>query len=391
MFRKVSMKDKKSCPVCMTYEFDDLLIRNSIPVHQNWPASTREDAINTPKGELHLVNCRNCGFISNIEFDIEKLAYGKGYENAQNYSAYFEKYLLGLADYLIKEKNVRNSTILEIGCGNGFFLKQLVSDPQNNNFGIGFDPSYDGPKDLERMHIVNDYFNGQHIDYSIDVVISRHVIQHISQPVLFLKKIHDLLQVNPKATIFIETPNIEWSIKNRTIWDYTFEQCSYFSKDTLSLALNNAGFEVLKIQEVFGGLYLWAEATPLSDKMIQKKSTDRKLQSNNFARELEEELNHWKKRIDELSKKGNVCFWGAGAKGATLANIIDPECTKINCVIDVNPKKWNKYITGTGHLIISPEMLKDRKIDFAIVMNPNYISEIKSFVENNGLNINLIM
>ena len=44
-----------------------------------------------------------------------------------------------LVNDLIKKSNIRDSRILEIGCGDGYFLKQLVQDNSWNNTGIGYE------------------------------------------------------------------------------------------------------------------------------------------------------------------------------------------------------------------------------------------------------------
>jgi hypothetical protein len=72
-----------------------------------------------------------------------------------------------------------------------------------------------------------------------------------------------------------------------------------------------------------------------------------------------------------------IYIWGAGAKGVTLCNIIDAKREKIKCLIDINPQKQGKYISGSGHKIESPDVLnKDIEKKIVFVMNKNYFLEI---------------
>jgi len=96
------------------------------------------------RGELALAVCPACGFVFNSEFDVSKLAYGADYDNTQSHSPYFGKYLTELAEHLVQERNVRNSRIVEVGCGTGAFLRLLVENSTFGNTGVGFDPSYIG-------------------------------------------------------------------------------------------------------------------------------------------------------------------------------------------------------------------------------------------------------
>jgi hypothetical protein len=67
---------------------------------------------------------------------------------------------------------------------------------------------------------------------------------------------------SPHARVFIETPNLEWILDGQVIWDLCYEHCSLFSPGALARALTEAGFAVERIDHVFGGQYLFAEARP---------------------------------------------------------------------------------------------------------------------------------
>jgi hypothetical protein len=56
-------------------------------------------------------------------------------------------------------------------------------------------------------------------------------------------------------------------------------------------------------------------------------------------------------------------------------------------VIDINPKKQHQYIGGTGHYIIKPEELVVHDIKNIVVMNINYIDEIKAVTDPLGINL----
>jgi hypothetical protein len=133
------------CPVCESGRLTPFLQRSQVPAHQNLVVTSQDAARSVTRGELYLVACEDCGFVFNRRFDLSRLAYGEDYDNTQSCSAYFDAYLDGLVKDLIECQGVRNSTIVEVGCGKGQFLRKLVSFPGANNKGFGFDPSYVGP------------------------------------------------------------------------------------------------------------------------------------------------------------------------------------------------------------------------------------------------------
>jgi len=114
--------------------------------------------------------------------------------------------------------------------------------------------------------------------------------------------------------------------------------------------------------------------------LLQKKFAE-------FEREL---LNNWLNKIQKLHSRGKICIWGAGAKGVTFANMIDPNRKLIDCLIDLNPNKQGKFIPGTGHPIVNYKDIKPRKIETAILMNPNYFKENIELLKESKISLDLI-
>ena len=87
------------------------------------------------------------------------------------------------------------------------------------------------------------------------------------------------------------------------------------------------------------------------------------------------------KRLHEQGKK--VVIWGAGSKTVSYITTLGVE-KKIQYTIDINPYKQETFLAGTGHRIVSPEVIKDNKPDVVIIMNPIYYDEIKTELEKRG-------
>lgn len=62
----------------------------------------------------------------------------------------------------------------------------------------------------------------------------------------------------------------------------------------------------------------------------------------------------------------------------------------IDCLLDLNPNKWNHHVAGTGHLIIPPGDLAERGVRTAILMNPNYREEIVRMLTEQQIELELI-
>ena len=91
-----------------------------------------------------------------------------------------------------------------------------------------------------------------------------------------------------------------------------------------------------------------------------------------------------------MRPNGKVAAWGAGAKGVTFANLADPQCDLLDCLIDLNPAKQGRFVPGTGHPIVDPASAAARGVRAALLMNPNYEHENARLVAAGGLPIELI-
>jgi hypothetical protein len=98
----------------------------------------------------------------------------------------------------------------------------------------------------------------------------------------------------------------------------------------------------------------------------------------------------WIEKIETARTRGAVAVWGAGAKGATFLNLVDPGCDRVDCVIDINPRKNGNYIPGTGHEIIGIKQIQAKKIKTIITMNPIYANENKAIIQDLRMNVEWI-
>lgn len=360
-------------------------------MHQNSLLADRAAARAVTRGDLVLVACHGCGFVHNRAFDSGRLSYGAEYDNAQTHSPAFRDYVDGLVRRLLDDDGVRGRRIVEVGCGDGYFLRRLVDDPALDNTGIGFDPSYGGPAAEDRLRFERRFYDADCAHEVADVVVCRHVIEHVPDPVAMLNTVRLALANSRHARVYFETPGFEWIMAGDAIWDLFYEHCNYFTASSLTAAFEAAGFTVARVDHVFGGQYLWLEAR-LADDAVAPPIDAGALAAAaaQFGAREAATLARLDHELGTLAAGRRAAIWGAGAKGVTLANLLDPVGDRFDCVIDINPNKQGGYIAGGGHKIVGLQEALDRGVDVAVLTNPNYRPEIEAMVGAAGAALDLI-
>ena len=383
----------KHCQICGSAELRSILERCSVPVHQNLVMRHAQTARAISRGDLSLVMCVECGFVMNLAFEPGKLLYGAEYDNDQTWSPTFSAHVKEVAERVVVKRDLRGASIIEIGCGNGAFLKELLSDESRGNIGYGFDPSYRGPTTAlgGRLQFENRVYDETCTRVRADVAVCRHLIEHVPQPVELLVLLRRALANSTNARIFVETPCVEWIFRNQVIWDLFYEHCCLFSPDSLSAAFESAGFTVENIEHVFGGQYLLLEGVAGPHRREPRRIAGDLLRlAAEYSAAEASIVASWTEKVKRLRRSGKVAVWGAGAKGVTFVNLIDPQAELIDCLVDLNPKKQGGFVAGTGHPIVGYRDLVWRGVSTAILMNPNYHDENESILREGGIPVELV-
>ena len=386
----------RPCPLCANPSPQLFFQRRNVPVHQNRPCLSAEEARQFTRGDLLLALCAECGFVFNTAFDPRSLTYSADYENTQNWSPCFKQYLTVLGESLLTKYGLKDKVVIEVGCGKGDFLRLLCKEGKNR--GVGFDPSYAGPDTAEQgaVRFVRAFYDAQQTQYAPDFVCCRHVIEHVQSPLEMLRAVRQAIGNRENAVVYFETPALSWILGSTTFWDLFYEHCSYFTVESLSWAFEETGFEVIATRLAFDEQYLCIEAKPAPTGRTAGISRPRpatlwpKIQS--FLARVEKRMEACKERIDTFSRAGGCAVWGAAAKGTTLVNTMDPQNRRIRFLIDINPAKQGKYVPGTGHPIVSPEYLKEPNGQIAGIlnMNPNYLEENRMILSQLSLPIPIV-
>jgi hypothetical protein len=382
------------CPVCAADDARVFFELPGIPVFANVLCDDRLTALTAPRGDMRLAFCDCCGHLFNAAFEPERMNYNARYENSLHYSPSFQHYADGLAERLVTRYDLRGKDIIEIGSGRGDFLRALCR--LGCNRGAGFDPGYPGDVTLdpgEAVTFETEPFSERHAQHPADLIVARHVLEHIAAPREFLAMIRRAVGRRSPA-LFFEVPNARFTLSELSVWDLIYEHVSYFTAESLAYLFAASGFAVQAVEPAFGGQYLALDACPAGDPATQPPLPDTQslaVDVQSFVSRFQAKLADWQGRLQAARAAGReVVVWGSGSKGVTFLNLL-PDRDLVRAIVDINPRKHGKFVAGSGQEIIPPERLRDLRPQVVVVMNPIYAAEIRDMLSNLGLSAEILV
>jgi hypothetical protein len=298
---------------------------------------------------------------------------------------------------LVKEYDLYNKEIIEIGCGQGEFLAMLCE--LGNNRGVGFDPAYVGgdgeAQTRDGLIFIPDFYSEAYANYSADLVVCKMTLEHIPNTADFVSTVRRSLGDRKDTTVFFQVPDVTRILDEVAFWDIYYEHCSYFSMGSLARLFRRCGFAVENLAREYGDQYLMIEARPSDGgEAVQhpgEDDLDALVQAvDSFSARFSHQRAMWSEKLDEFGRAGHrVALWGGGSKAVAFLTTLGIE-EEIPYAVDINPKKHGTYLAGTGQEVVAPAFLKEYQPDTVIVMNPVYREEIWQDLKRMGLEPELI-
>ena len=203
--------------------------------------------------------CDQCGFVflyPRMTPEIEKEFYEKTYRSAydnQNAEDLWKESLPEAKRRVLRFKEFYNkdTRLLEIGCASGFFLSEVRENVKTVT-GLELTKEYVKyavGKGLDVRESLDEIS-----DDSCDLIFMFHVLEHIDDPVKYLKEVKKKL--SSSGNLIIEVPNIDdilvstYKIKPHLDFYWEIAHNYYFSKTTLGRVLEKAGYqyEIIPLQ-----------------------------------------------------------------------------------------------------------------------------------------------
>jgi len=301
-------------------------------------------------------------------------------------SAYFE---------LVRKRFSLNSEsyVIEVASNDGYLLKNFVAE---NIPCLGIEPTASTAAVAEEQGIpvIREFFGAELARKLVaegkqaDLIIGNNVYAHVPDINDFTSGLKVVLK--PEGVITLEFPHLMRLIEHVQFDTAYHEHFSYLSLNAVARIFSSVGLRVWDVEELTthgGSLRVYGchedsgrINSAIVNQIIEQESKNGLLDItiyNDFQARAEKVKNTLVCFLIEQKNAGkSIAAYGAAAKGNTILNYAGIRADLLPYVCDSAPSKQGKYMPGSHIPILSPEVLKERKPEYIIILPWNIAKEV---------------
>ena len=367
--------DSKSvkCPICRSAS-------HSTVYRSNFRVWNKDSLLVWPARQ---VVCRGCGMIFTNPQPTNKTL-ESFYESDLNYqidnesSRYFRYEQLGFIRNLTSE-DVRS--VFDIGASNGMFLDIAKKE---GYVVAGVEPSPESVREAKErfgIRISEDFFDKDFVDSCTDrydVVTIRHVLEHIQNPVSFLKLAKRITA--PHKYIFIEVPDASRPFACNIADFFSNQHIMHYTEGSLRNIASQLRLPVVSIEKL--------EEPPII-RLLLKNDIGEKLPLTNEYHANLRVMNAYKLRRERFirsmgSRMGRgtrkLIIYGAGMHTTQLLQTGLLDGVEIDSIVDSDSRKHG--ILFEGHEVKSPRIIGHKNLP-VLISSYDSQDEISNYLDVN--------
>lgn len=336
--------------------------------------------------------CGGCFLVQAALYQRPEQIFGE-YQYFSSYSQSWLQHCKAYVDMIVPRLELDGgSRVLEIACNDGYLLQYFQP------YGIpvkGIEPAENVAKAARAKGIeVQCCFFGADTardiaaaDGRYDLVIGNNVLAHVPDINSFVEGL--ALVLSPEGTITMEFPHLLRLIEHSQFDTIYHEHFHYLSLTTVRRIFQAHGLEIYDVEElethggslrVYAGHQAHVQAGPSAAALLEQEE---RFGLTNIRTYGDFTLQMQKIKLDalrlftELKQQGaRIAAYGAAAKGNTFLNYCGIKHDVIDFVVDSNPHKQGFYLPGSLIPIVGPEVLRERRPDYLLILPWNLTDEI---------------
>jgi SAM-dependent methyltransferase len=363
MTESLALRDAQ-CPACGDHVAVPLFEGGRRPLATlAWPRTSQE-ARDLPTHALDFVCCTGCGHVFNAAFDYRHIPYSEKPNLMFNTGSGWSEFIASLRTSILgrlPEKPV----VVEVGCGDGSFLRDLAAARPEGRY-IGFDP-HGLKQDLPGIDFRAELFDAAiHLaQLRPDLIISRHVLEHLRNPLGFIQRISVAAALNElTVSAYFEVPCIDTALASYRTVDFYYEHSSQFTSHSFREMLVRSGAEILDVECGYSGEVIYGYVR-LGKCPKAREIAD---QAAVFLDATSRAVGQISEQLARLHRSGaSVAIWGGTGKAAAFMSRHAVDAERFPTVVDSDRAKVGSFVPGTGQEIRFRDWLLEHPAEVVII------------------------
>ncbi len=382
---------KHTCPCCKKNKTSKFLVSKKFPYFTTPIKDISKKKIKKKNylkyfDDLKYSFCKICDHVFLIKspnFKIIDELYKKFYSYPSAMSGDFlptrdDAFLNFLKKYLGKNKK-KDCSFFEIGCYDGYILYQLKKQGFKNV--AGCDPSVGARIAIRHgLNVKNEFFNVSKIKDKYDFIIARHLVEHLDNPLQFLKSLENIINENTK--IIIEVPNGEFYLKKGLVEVFSHQHIHLFNKFSMQSLVKDTNFGIEKIKQEGANIYF----------ILSKKKDINKIKKIPLVKRFLKKYHHNLKKIKlilKFYKDKQIIFYGAGGFCCAAIHLYKIDKKIIHRILDSDKNKINKEFLHIDKKIQRNDI--NLNSDNLAIITSYYADDILKLIKKKNISKNIML